>query len=106
MQHIRLLPFTEVEYRLNSFHPHQSEDSKPPFPLGGNAVADSHHRGEKNTCGITTSHFTLSPCCPHVCHLERVISPFNKQWIGLTFNKRKQFDFSDKDNKADDKENL
>lgn len=49
------------------FKPQQSEDSKPSLPLGGNAVADWHDRRETNTCGITTSHFPLSPCCPLMC---------------------------------------
>lgn len=41
-----------------------SGNSEPASPLGGNAVADWH---ERNTCGMTTSHFPLCPCCPCVC---------------------------------------
>lgn len=52
---------------LCEIKPQQSEDSKPYLPLGGNAVADWHDRRETNTCGITTSHFPLSPCCPLMC---------------------------------------
>jgi len=86
-------------WNVNEFNPLQLKVSEHNIPLGGNTAADSHDRGEKNTCVITPSHFTLSSCCPPVSFETCFLPIENKEKNTLLSNEKNQTDSTAKDTK-------